>query len=163
MSCMTFELLSRVPIPGWRLRLCQWHVDRCCRCHQESDRSDALPPLLVAADRLTPAPDLWPGSKKGIAATPAREAGPEVVSLPAGGAWRWAYAALVMLLLGAGFWTLLKDGPSGPLPITVNDRPAERTRLCSAKIGSQPARVFQVQSRNPDRSIFWIAKDDNRS
>jgi hypothetical protein len=36
-------------------------------------------------------------------------------------------------------------------------------RLHSARIADQPARVFQVQSRDPDRSIFWIAKDIPRS
>ena len=164
MSCMTFELLSRAPFPGWRLRLCQRHVDRCWRCRQESDRRDVLPPLLIAADRLSPAPDLWPGIRKGIAAASALGAGPEVASLPPRGSWRWAYAAaLLVLTLLAGFWALFLGRGTGPHAGPVGQRPAPQTRLCSARIADRPARVFQVQSRNPDRTIFWIAKNDKRS
>ncbi len=163
MNCMTFELLSRVPVPGMRLRFCRWHVARCRRCRQESDRSDKAGALLIAPDRLSPAPDLWPEIRKRVIAVPLSAAGLEPVLLPARRSWRWAFAAAMLVLtLLAGFWVLFLGRNMGPHPSPVEQRPAVQAKVCSAKIADRPARVFQVQSRNPDRTIFWIAKENTR-
>ncbi len=164
MNCMMFELLNRVPVPGMRLRFCQWHVDRCRRCRQESDRSDEAGALLIAPDRLSPAPDLWPQIRKRVIVVPLKEAGLELVSLPARRSWHWAFAAAMLVLtLLAGFWAFFLGRNMGPHPSPVGQRPAVQAKVCSAKIADRPARVFQVQSRNPDRTIFWIAKGEQRS
>ena len=164
MNCAWFEVLCRIPLAGLRLRLCRLHIHRCPRCQHESESADGMPPILVTSDRLAPGLDLWPGVKQGIDGLQEPAPGAGAVLLPTRSTRRWAYAAVgIMLLLGAGFWALLRDGQPGPLPVPAVHRPAEQTRLCSARIGNQPARVFQVQSRNPDRTIFWIAKNDKRS
>ena len=162
MTCQWFELLSRIPFAGLRLRLCRRHVDGCPCCRQESESGDVLPAMLVTADRLPPGLDLWPGVKKGIEG--ARTPAPGSVPLAVRRTWRWATAAaLLVLTLLAGFWALFLGRGMKPHPGPAAQRPAAQTRLCTAKIADRPARVFQVQSRNPDRTIFWIAKDDNRS
>jgi hypothetical protein len=160
MTCFPFELLSRIPVAGLRLSLCRRHVERCPRCRRES--GEAPPSFLVHADQLPPGLDLWPGVKRGIDGRQGPVRGHAVLPPPARGSWRWAVAAAVAtLLLLAGFWingrrTVSQPGPSAAPPVP-------QTRLCSAKIGDRPARVFQVQSRNPDRSIFWIARENSRS
>jgi hypothetical protein len=164
MTCFPFGLLSRIPLAGLRLCLCRWHVGRCPRCRQDSERREALPPVLVTADRLPAGLDLWPGIRERIAGAQARGTGPAAAALPAPRPWRWAAAAAVLaLLLAAGFWRVFLGRRSAPQPAAFADRPALQTRLCSAKIADKPARVFQVQSRNPDRTIFWIARDNSRS
>jgi hypothetical protein len=167
MTCIWFELFSRIaPFPGWRLRLCERHVSRCPRCRQASDGKEALPPILVTAEQLPHGLDLRPGVREGIARLrkPAAGPGPAVIPLSPRGFRSWAYAgAMALLLLAAGFWTVLQERHSKPQPVSVAVQPSVQTRLCSAKIEDKPARVFQFQSRNPDRSIFWIAKDDKRS
>ncbi len=162
MTCVWFELLCRIPFEGMRLRLCRRHTDGCPRCRQASESDEVLPPILVSAGQLPDGFDLWPRVQEGIAGLRTPAAGPEAVPLPRRHARNWAYAAaMTVLLLGAGFWIVF-SGRQGLQPGPVGERPPQ-TRLCSAKIGDKPARVFQVQSRNPDRSIFWIAKDDTRS
>jgi hypothetical protein len=163
MTCIWFELLSRIPWPGLRLRCCARHAEGCPRCLRESEAREA-PPLLISADRLPASLDLWPGVKQGIEGWLQQPVEPGAVSLPARRSWRWAYAAAILtLLLLAGFWIISPARRSAPQPGPSASRPALQTRLCSAKVADQPARVFQVQSRNPDRTIFWIAKNDKRS
>jgi hypothetical protein len=158
MSCIRFELLGRIPLSGLRMTLSRNHVSRCRRCHEDSEVSEALPAILVNAERIPAGFDLWPGVSKGIAATAA-------VPLPTrrprhGLAFAFAAAALA-LAVGIGLVFL---GRRGGMP-DENAVPAAmpHVRLHSARIADQPARVFQVQSRDPDRSIFWIAKDIPRS
>jgi hypothetical protein len=163
MTCTWFELLSRIPLAGLRLSLCRRHVEHCPRCFQASETGET-PPRLITAVHLPSGLDLWPGVKEGIEALRRPAAIPEVVSPQTRRSWRWAYsAAMATLLLTAGLWIIVKGRPSGPQPQPPPIRPAPQTRLCSAKVGDRPARVFLVKSRNPDRTIFWIAKDNSRS
>jgi hypothetical protein len=164
MTCTWFEMLSCIPFAGLRLRLCRRHLDRCQDCRQASDRTESLPSLLVSADRLPSGLDLWPGIREKINGAPVpehdREAAPPLRRLPR----RLAYAAAMLMLLLAGFWIIVSGRRGSMLPSRPSAyRPAPQTRLCSAKIEDRPARVFQVQSRNPNRTIFWIAKDNHRS
>lgn len=162
MTCTWFELLSRIPLAGLRLSLCRRHAHGCPRCRQASEAGEA-PPRLITPDLLPPGLDLWPGVKRGIAGLRSEAASPEVALLEARRSWRWAYAAaMAALLLTAGLWIIVRGRHPGSQP-TPAYRPAPQTRLCSAKIEDKPARVFQVQSRNPDRTIFWIAKGEQRS
>ena len=163
MSCIVFELFCRVPAAELRLRLCRWHVDRCVRCRRASESEDTLPPILVAAARLPAGLDLWPGVQRGIDGLSRPAMSPATVSLPARGSWRWAYAAALAALLVIGAWIMILDWPSRPLVQSAQFTVQAQTRLFSAKIADRQARVFQIQSRNPDRAIFWIAKDDPRS
>jgi hypothetical protein len=165
MTCIWFELLCRVvPFTGLRLRFCRRHVERCLRCQQESDSMGTLPPLLVTAEQLSNDIDLWHRVREGIASKPLVAAGPETIPLPAHRPWRWAYAAtLVILLLLAGFWTVFFRRQAEPQPEPLAVRPAIQTRVCSASIENRPARVFLIQSRNPDRAIFWIARNNTGS
>jgi hypothetical protein len=164
MICIWFELLSRIPFAGLRLRLCRRHVDGCPRCRGESENTEALPPILVTAGQLPAGLDLWPGVKKRIDGMRSRPHGPAAVLQPAPRSWRWAYAAATVALMATVvLWFVFMGRRGAPLPGSSASGPHVRTRLCSAKIGDEPARVFQVQSRNPDRSIFWIAKNDKRS
>jgi hypothetical protein len=162
MTCAWFELLSRIPFTSMRLSLCRRHADGCPRCLRESGSGESLPPLLVTADRLSPGLDLWPGVKGGINGLQRPAGSPAVIPLSARKSLLWAYAAAMLaLLLFAGTWIVLRY--SVPQPGPEESRPAPQTRLCSAKVADRPARVFQVQSRNPDRTIFWIARDNSRS
>ena len=164
MTCLWFELLCRIPVAGIQLRMSRRHLLRCPRCRQESERDASLPPILVTADRVAAGLDLWPAVKRGIMAHREPAAGPDVSPLPARRSWRWAAAAaMASLLVATGLWILLQGKHPGPLPEPPRDRPSAQTRLCSAKIADRPARVFQVQSRNPDRTIFWIARNNTRS
>jgi len=161
MTCAWFELLSRIPFTGLRLRLCGKHAESCPRCCQAGEAGEALP-RLISADQLPPGLDLWPGVEQGIEDLRKQAVGTGSESLPARRSWRWAYAAAMLaLLLFAGTWIVLRHPVPRPKPVA--SRPALQTRLCSAKIEDKPARVFKVQSRNPDRTIFWIARDDSRS
>jgi hypothetical protein len=163
MNCVWFELLSRIPFAGLRLRCCARHAEGCPRCLRESE-AWAAPPLLITADQLPVGLDLRPGVKQGIKGLPWQAGVPGFVPPSGHRSWRWAYAAAtIMLLLLAGFWMIVRGRDSGSRPILVDDRSAVQARVCSAKIGDRPARVFQVQSRNPNRTIFWIAKDNSRS
>jgi hypothetical protein len=164
MTCLWFELLSRIPFAGMRLRFCRWHADACPRCLQASSGSEAWPGLLVGPGQMAPGPDLWPGVKKEIAGLSFPGAGRSAVPPLPRRSWRWAYAAAMLLLtLLAGFWALFLGRHMAPHPGPAAQRFLAQPRLSSAKIADRPARVFQVQSRNPDRVIFWIAKDDPRS
>ncbi len=163
MTCFQFELLGRIPFANMRLRLCRRHIDRCPRCRQMNEASEAPPPLITAAG-LPPGLDLWPGIRDVITGASAPERGRESI-LPRRRLTRlWAYAAVMLALLLAGFWIIL-GGKRGslPPPAPSANRPLLQTRLSSAKVADRPARVFQVQSQNPDRSIFWIARDNSRS
>jgi hypothetical protein len=91
-------------------------------------------------------------------------ASPEIVSPEARWSWRWAYAAAMLLLVFVtGYLAFFLGRGMQPHAVPVEQRPAAQTRLCSAKIADRTARVFQVQSKNPDRVIFWIAQGDPRS
>ena len=156
MTCVWFELLSRIPFTGLRLRWCRRHADGCPRCRQASESGEMPPPLLITADQVHAGLDLWPGVRQRIGA-------PAIVPLPARRPWRWGYAAATLaLLLLAGFWIRVVDRRSAPLAPSA-PLPTPQIRLCSAKIADRPARVFQVQSRDPNRSIFWIARNNPRS
>ena len=164
MTCAWFEMLCSIPFAGLRLRLCRRHLDRCQGCRQASDRAESPPSLLISADRLPTGLDLWPGIRERISGLPepehGQEAAPPLGRLPR----RLAFAAALLMLLLAGFWVIVsgwRDSVPPPRPSAY--RPAQKTRLCSAKIEDRPARVFQVQSCNPDRTIFWIAKENPRS
>ena len=165
MSCMGFELLSRaVPFAGLRLRLCRRHIERCPRCRQAGDEAWALPPILITPGHLPAGLDLWPGVREGIISRRAPGTGSEVVPLTPSRTWRRALVAVAaMLLLVVGAWIAVNQKQTRQEPGTAADHPTAQTRLYSAKIADRPARVFQVQSRNPDCSIFWIAKDNKRS
>jgi hypothetical protein len=165
MTCIRFTLLCRaVPFAGLRLRLCQRHVEHCRRCQQESEGRETLPPLLVTAGQLPPELDLWPEVHGGISGRKKDTATPEAITLPLRRPWRWAYAAAMALLLAAaGYWVVFHERHSGPQPQAVAERPELQTRVCSARIENRPARIILIQSRNPDRTIFWIAKNNNRS
>lgn len=164
MTCAWFEMLSRIPFAGLRLRLCRRHAHGCSRCRQASEAGDA-PFRLITTDLLPPGLDLWPAVKQGIEDLRRKSAvGSASESFPARRARRWAYAAAMLLLVFfAGYFVFFLDRGMQPHPGPVEQRPAAKTRLCSAKIADRPARVFQVQSRNPDRTIFWIAKGEQRS
>lgn len=164
MTCAWFEMLSCIPFAGLRLRLCEWHVDKCMRCQQASESGETLRPILVSATQLPGSLDLWPRVQEGIASLPTSVAGSEVIPLPKRRTLRWAYAAaMAVLLLVAGFWVFFSGRHPGSQPGPVVERPAVQTRVCSASIEDRPARVFLIQSRNPNRSIFWIAKTNSRS
>jgi hypothetical protein len=165
MTCTWFELLNRViPIAAWRLRLCGWHVDRCPRCRPASAGDDTLASILVTAEQLPPSLDLWAGVRKGIEGEPLAAAAPAAARPAPQRLTYWAYAAaMVTALFIAGFGILFLQPPRGKRPATVAVHPAAQTRLCAASIENRPARVFLIQSRNPDRVIFWIARDDQRS
>jgi hypothetical protein len=157
MTCIWFELLCRVvPFAGLRLRLCRQHVEHCLRCQQESNNSEALPPLLVTAGQLPPDLDLWSGVRAGIAGRGYR--------LPQKKRpWLWASAAAMAVLLVASIWIVFYGRHSEPQPKPIAHPVPVQTRMCSASIENRPARVFLIQSRNPDRTIFWIARDNKRS
>jgi hypothetical protein len=165
MTCLWFELLNRViPVAGLRLRLCGWHVNRCPRCLPASAGDEALATILVTAEQLSPTLDLWAGIRKGIDGLQVPASALEVARLPLRQPRRWAYAAaMTAVLVIAGLKILFLGRPPGPQPDTMIARPTAQTRLSSASIENRPARVFLFQSRNPDRTIFWIAKDDKRS
>ncbi len=163
MNCAWFELFRRFPFSRLRLPLSRWHVNRCPRCRGASESGEALPPILVTAGQLPPGIDLWPAVREKIMAR--REPAPVAASAstPARREWRWGYAAAALaLLMLAGLWVLFFGRRSLP-PAPPAPLPAPQVRLCSAKAGDRPARVIQFQSRNPDRSIYWIARDDPRS
>lgn len=163
MNCAWFELLCRIPFSRLRLPLSRRHVDRCPRCRQAGESNEALPPLLVTANRLPPGLDLWPGVRKGISGLPRLADCRAVIPLYARRSRRWGYAAAALaLLMFVGLWILVFDRRSMP-PAPPAPLPAPQIRLCSAKVENRPARVIQFQSRNSDRSIFWIARDDPRS
>jgi hypothetical protein len=78
--------------------------------------------------------------------------------------WRWSLAAaMALLLVGAGIWFTVTQGQTGQPPVPATYCPGTQTKLCSARIENQPARIFLIQSRNPDRTIFWIARNNKRS
>lgn len=156
MNCVWFELLCRVPVAGLRLKLSRRHVRHCPRCLRASESAESLPPVLIQADRLPADLDLRPAVRARLNATPA-------FATAARRSWRWAYAAAALaLLLLAGLWTLLFDRPARPAA-PLSALPSLRVRVSSAKIADQPARIFQVQSRDPDRAIYWIARNNPRS
>ncbi len=164
MTCAWFELLSRIPFAGLRQSLCRRHAEHCPHCLQASEAC-VVPSLLITADHLPSGLDLWPGVKEEISALRRQVASPEVIPLQTRRSRRWAYAAATCaLLLLAGFWIIL-GGKRGslPPPVPSANRPSPQTRLSSARIADRPARVIQIQSRNPDRTIFWIARDNSRS
>jgi hypothetical protein len=157
MSCHRLEILERVPVALIRRPLSRWHVARCPRCLRDSEGGEALPGLLVTADRIPWKLDLWPDVRKGIAAV-------RIVPRPGRRPWRWAIAATAaVLFLVAGVW-LVSLGRRGGMPAAAAAPAAiPQVRLCSARIADQPARIIVVQSRDPNRCIFWIAKGDPRS
>lgn len=164
MTCTWFEILSRIPFADLRLLLCRLHVNRCPRCRQASESGEASRTILVTAEQLPGDLNLWPRVQESIAGLPSPVADSEVFLLPRRWSWRWAYAScMAVLLLIAGFWIVFHERHSQPPPVPDAYRPTVQTRLYSAKIQDRPARVIRVQSRNPDRTIFWIAKDINRS
>jgi hypothetical protein len=162
MNCIWFTLLRRaVPFAGLRLRLCRRHVEHCLRCQRESDSRETLPPLLLTAERLPEGLDLWPGVREGIVSRQKVAAGPEVIPLPPRRLRHWVYAAVMAaLLLGTSFWIIFHGRRPEPQPGLAVECPAVQTRVRSARIENQPARIFLIQSRNPDRTIFWIAKNN---
>jgi hypothetical protein len=164
MSCLLFAALSRVPLAGMRLRLCQRHVGHCRRCRLESEPDAVTARLLVTAESLSAGLDLRPAVEKRIAGRGSPAAGLDVFQRPPGRPWSWAAAAAMLALaLLAGYWAFFPGRGMQPHTRPAAQRPLTHARLCSARIADRPARVFQVQSRNPDRTIFWIARDDPRS
>lgn len=165
MSCTGYEMLCRVvPFAGLRLRLCRRHIERCPRCRQAEAEAWALPPILVTPGHLPAGLDLWPGVRGGIISRRLPGTGSDVVPLSPNRTWRLAFtAAAALLLLVVGTWIAVRQKQAGREAGPAVEHRPEQTRLFSAKIGDRPARVFQIQSRNPDRSIFWIAKDNTRS
>ena len=163
MNCTWFELFRRFPFSRLRLLLSRWHVNRCPRCRGASESGAAMPPILVAAGQLPPGIDLWPAMREKITARREPAAVDASVATPARRAWRWGYAAAALaLLMFVGLWILVFNRRSLP-PAPPAPLPAPQVRLCSAKIADRPARVMQFQSQDPDRSIFWIAKEIPRS
>lgn len=161
MTCLRFELLCwAVPFAGLRLHLCRRHLEHCRRCRQAATETWVLPPILITHGHLPSGLDLWPGVRDGIISRRA----PDVALLPSRRIWRRAIiAAAALLLIVVGAWIAANQKQSGKGTGPAADHPPAQTRLFSAKIGDRPARVFQIQSRNPDRTIFWIAKDNKRS
>jgi hypothetical protein len=70
---------------------------------------------------------------------------------------------MLLLVFITGYLAFFLGRGMQPHAVPVKQPPAAQTRLYSAKIADRPARVFQVQSKNPDRVIFWIAQGDPRS
>jgi hypothetical protein len=158
MNCIWFEWLVRIPVAGLRMVLSRRHVNRCRRCFERSERCEEMPQLLVAAGAIREGIDLWPGVRKGIAASAAI---PQPMRRPRHSLAIAAAAVALLLSIGIGLVVLGRRGRTpdeNTLPVAM-----PHVRLHSARIADQPARVFQVQSRDPNRSIFWIAKNVPRS
>ena len=165
MTCVWFEFLFRVvPFTGLRMRLCRWHVDHCQHCQQVFASTDPLPQFLVTPEQVPAGLDLWPGVRAGIAGLRTLLANPEVTLPQRNRPWRWALAvAMALLLVGAGIWFVVTQGQTGQPPAPTVYRTGTQTKLYSARIENRPARIFLIQSRNPDRTIFWIARNNKRS
>lgn len=165
MSCQRFDFLSRtVPSPLLRRLACRWHVARCPECRQDFSSADRLPPLLITARQLPAGLDLWPGIRAAISGPAPLPAADKSFLLPAPRVWRWAFVSgIAILVLLAGFWFVSQGRQAETQPGRTAAIPAVQTGITSARIGDRPARVFLIQSRDPDRAIFWIAKNDPRS
>lgn len=165
MNCKRFEFLCRVvPFSPLRQFACRRHVDRCPECRQAFSNADELPPLLVTAEQLPAGIDLWPGIRAAITDSAPERSTDKGPLLPAPHFRRWALAmGIVFLLLAVGFWFINHGRQAERQPNPPIKRPALQTRVSSARVEDRPARVFLIQSRDPDRSIFWIAKEEPRS
>lgn len=165
MNCIWFDFLCRVvPFAGLQIRLCQWHVDHCHHCQQVFASADPLSHFMVTAEQVPASLDLWPGVQAGITDLGTPLATPGVTLQQRNPPWRWEFAtAITLLLIGAGIWFAVTQGQTGQPPVPAAYCPGTQTKLCSARIENQPARIFLIQSRNPDRTIFWIARNNKRS
>jgi len=165
MSCKRFELLCRVvPIARLRQFACRQHVNRCAECRKAFENMDTLPPLLARAEQLPEGLDLWPEIRATITGLVPQPPAAKTLLLSTHPIRRWAYASgIAVLVFAAGFWFINHGRQAETQANPPFERPALQTRVSSARIENRPARVFLIQSRDPDRSIFWIAKEEPRS
>jgi hypothetical protein len=146
------------------MRLCRRHVERCRRCQQAWQGTDSLAQFLVTAEQVPAGLDLRPEVRAGIAGLRTTLISPAFTIPQRNRPLRWAIAtALVLLFIGTGLWLAISLGPNSQIQVPAVVQPEAQTKLFSASIENRPARIFLIKSRNPDRTIFWIARNNKRS
>jgi len=110
MSCIWFKLLRHaVPFAGWRLRLCQRHVERCNTANRRAT-------ALKCCHRCCSQPgNCRQALISGGSAD--RDYQPRALRKEKSLTWRWAYAVVMAaLLLGTSFWIIFQGRHAEPQP-----------------------------------------------
>jgi len=156
LRCKTVEFLfDAIPIGVWRGFLIRRHNDECPACQKKILSLEEARSLLVGS--LGPAE--WAGFKQRLRS---RTANHTADRAPAGYGkpaklWAWASsAAVVLVLVAAGFWLLRKAGEE--VPVADRIRPPERSELDYVRVGGQPAGAYIYQPQGAAIIIVWAEK-----
>jgi len=156
LRCKIVEFLfDALPIGVWRAFLIRRHIDGCPACQKKILSLEEARSLLVGPLD----PDEWAGFKMRLRSRMANEAAdrvPVVYGKPAK-LWRWASsAAIVLMLVAAGFWLLRETGKE--VPVADRIRPPERFELDYIRVGGQPAGAYIYQPQGAAIIIVWAEK-----
>lgn len=155
MKCKLYKFLFRVlPIPAWQAFLMEKHLCVCPHCREETAAEDQIKALPVSPGEAKTLPDLWPYVHRHIEEPP-RKAKPGIAFFPG---WQWKTAAVgLLLLLAVVFSPFYLEKKQSPTPGIDGGTP-DKVVVKSVKIGSEAAKFYFFESKDPDKLIVWAQR-----
>ena len=169
MKCKLNKFLFRLlPIPAWQAYLLDKHFSRCPLCREQITTDEQLKELLVSPEKAERLPGLWLYVNKHMeepADHPTRKLVPERLfkgkinsGIFPGWQWKTAVVGLVLALAIVFLPFSLKKNSTGETHHTeING--ADQVVVKSVKIGSEAAKFYFFESKDPDKLIVWTQRN----
>jgi hypothetical protein len=169
MKCHIYRFLYKmVPIKKWQVFCINRHFSACCKCREDFFAADSIGPIGITADKVKVPADAWWNIRKRIEKIEHSHC-PDLLINKAkikkkikwspGDTfnWKWAVAAMVILLLLVPFFIIRKrtDNIKIEKPVVVENR---EIIIQSVRIENQQANVVYFQPGTKNRLIVWVKK-----
>ena len=157
-------LYRALPIHAWQVFLMDKHLSVCTHCREEVAADDRVRELLVSPEKAKTLPGIWPYVHKHMEEredSQTKEPAPKrkwgLAILPG---WQWKAAAVgLILLLVFVFFPFSFEKKQSTSEIHQAEIEAEdRVMVKSVKIGSEAAKFYFFESKDPDKVIVWAER-----
>jgi hypothetical protein len=165
LACKIYKCLFRIlPFPAWQAHWLDKHFTGCPYCREEVAAGEQVKELFVSLEDVQPLPGVWPYLNRHMEDTADRNTGVPVPAAKTGPGffpgWGWKTAAvgLVLLLMLVSLpFLLLKKTPTRETH-QEELKAGDKVVVKSVKIGSEAAKFYFFQSKDPDKLIVWAEK-----